>query len=138
MEMRLQPVCVNREVCKCCGAGSPPFGVVDFHKNCEILRRRVLGVSGVPIYYHRCPDCGFLFTTAFDGFTQDDFRRHVYNDDYLLVDPDYQADRPRANAQVLISLFRSARPRRLLDYGGGSGALAGHLERGRIPRRRDV
>lgn len=133
MEMRLQPVCAGRETCKCCGADAPPFGVVDFHKNCEIVRRKVLGVSGVPIYYHRCPECGFLFTTAFDHFTTDDFRRHIYNDEYVLVDPDYRADRARGNAELAIELFRPARPDRLLDYGGGNGTLAAHLRAAGFP-----
>jgi 2-polyprenyl-6-hydroxyphenyl methylase/3-demethylubiquinone-9 3-methyltransferase len=98
--------------------------VVDFHKNCEIYRRRVLGLSGVPIYYHRCPTCQFIFTMAFDEFTSDDFLRHIYNEEYLLVDPDYEENRPRGNAAVLCSLFSASRPRRILDYGGGRGLLA--------------
>jgi 2-polyprenyl-6-hydroxyphenyl methylase/3-demethylubiquinone-9 3-methyltransferase len=111
-----------------------PYGVVDFHKNCEIARRQVLGISGVPIYYYRCPACGFLFTTAFDEFTQDDFLRHVYNEDYLLVDPDYRGDRARVNADILIGLFSDARPRRILDYGGGNGGLADRLRSAGFPQ----
>ena len=57
MNLGLQAVCADRAACKCCGATALPYGVVDFHKNCEIQRRRVLGVSGVPIYYYRCPAC---------------------------------------------------------------------------------
>ena len=113
--------------CKCCGAVAFLYGVVDFHKNCEIYRRRVLDLSGIPIYYHRCPVCQFIFTTAFDSFTQDDFRRYIYNEEYLLVDPDYPEARPRSNAGFLTSLFSVVRPQRILDYGGGNGALAESL-----------
>jgi 2-polyprenyl-6-hydroxyphenyl methylase/3-demethylubiquinone-9 3-methyltransferase len=127
MNPRLQPVCPRQSRCKCCGGSAFAYGVVDFHKNCEIRRRPVLGVSGVPIYYHRCTACRFIFTTAFDEFTTEDFRRHIYNDEYTLVDPDYQESRPRDNAVFLSSLFSVSRPRRVLDYGGGNGILAGLL-----------
>jgi 2-polyprenyl-6-hydroxyphenyl methylase/3-demethylubiquinone-9 3-methyltransferase len=100
------------------------YGVVDFHKNCEMHRRKVLDVSGAPVYYHRCPACGFIFTTAFDHFTKDDFLRYIYNDEYLLVDPEYIEERPRGSATVLCQLFADVKPRRVLDYGGGNGVLA--------------
>ncbi len=133
MSLALQPVCTQRASCKCCGAEAPLCGVVDYHKNCESYRRRVLGLSGVPIYYHRCPTCRFIFTTAFDDFSKEDFLRHVYNDEYILVDPDYQESRPRANAGLLSSLFPQLRPRRLLDYGGGNGVLVDALRDAGFP-----
>ena len=37
---------------------------------------------------------------------------------------DYQEARPRGNAATLCQLFSAARPRRILDYGGGNGVLA--------------
>jgi SAM-dependent methyltransferase len=124
MRFGLPAIAARQTPCKCCGALALLYGVVDFHKNCEVRRRDRLALSGVPIYYHRCPRCHFLFTTAFDHFTEDDFRRWIYNEDYLLVDPEYREVRPRENAGVLGRLFGGARPRRLLDYGGGHGALA--------------
>jgi 2-polyprenyl-6-hydroxyphenyl methylase/3-demethylubiquinone-9 3-methyltransferase len=81
----------------------------------------------VPIYYHRCPRCQFLFTTAFDHFTKADFLEHVYNEEYLLVDPEYHEARPQRHAAFLCSLFAGPRPRRILDYGGGQGVLAEQL-----------
>jgi 2-polyprenyl-6-hydroxyphenyl methylase/3-demethylubiquinone-9 3-methyltransferase len=107
---------------------------VDFHKNCEVYRRKVLDLSGIPIYYHRCPACRFVFTTAFDHFTKEDFLRYIYNDEYVLVDPDYREVRPRANAAFLCSLFSGPRPRRILDYGGGNGVLAESLRAAGFPR----
>jgi SAM-dependent methyltransferase len=124
MRSDLQSICATQSQCKCCGGRAFPYGVVDFHKNCEQYRRNALDISGVPIYYHRCPTCGFIFTTAFDHFTHQDFQRHIYNDQYLLIDPDYKEARPRLNAGILSNLFQAARPRRILDYGGGSGTLA--------------
>lgn len=127
MKSGLQAASADRTPCKCCGATAHLYGLVDFHKNCESYRRAVLGLSGIPIYYHRCPDCGFVFTTALDHFTPEDFRHHIYNEDYLLVDPDYQGGRARANADFLAELFSEGRPGRILDYGGGKGDLAESL-----------
>ncbi len=124
MRSGLRAVCAKRTPCKCCGALALPCGVVDFHKNCEMIRRNVLDISGVPIYYHRCSACQFIFTTAFDHFTKDDFARYIYNEQYLDVDPDYQEARPRGNADLVCNLFSTVRPRRILDYGGGNGVLA--------------
>ena len=70
--------------CKCCGAAAALFGVVDFSKNCRELDGFFLPVSGIPIYYYRCPDCDFIFTTFFDDFTDEDMKAHIYNDDYLV------------------------------------------------------
>jgi 2-polyprenyl-6-hydroxyphenyl methylase/3-demethylubiquinone-9 3-methyltransferase len=124
MNSELQAICAKQALCKCCGALAFPYGVVDFHKNCEIYRRKVLDISGVPIYYYRCPECQFIFTTAFDHFTKEDFLRYIYNEEYLVVDPDYREARPRGNAAALCRLFTGAKPRRILDYGGGQGILA--------------
>jgi SAM-dependent methyltransferase len=126
MNSGLQAICAEQAACKCCGATAFPYGVVDF--------RKVLDVSGVPIYYYRCPACRFLFTTAFDHFTTDDFLRHVYNEEYHLVDPDYREERSRANAALLTGLFSNPRPHRILDYGGGNGTLANRLRAAGFPR----
>jgi SAM-dependent methyltransferase len=127
MSAGLQAVCTKHAICKCCGTVALPYGVVDFHKNCEIHRRKVLEISGVPIYYYRCPVCQFIFTTAFDHFTKDDFLRFIYNDEYVVVDPDYLVERPKANAAWLCAVFSKGKPRQILDYGGGNGALAESL-----------
>jgi SAM-dependent methyltransferase len=124
MSVDFHPVADRQAVCKCCGSPTSLYGVVDFHKNCNIHQHKVLDVSGIPIYYYRCPQCGFLFTTAFDHFAQEDFHRHVYNADYLLVDPDYRESRPRGNAALICQLFPTIKPRRILDYGSGEGLLA--------------
>lgn len=124
MNAELRPICPKEMPCKCCGAVACLYGVVDFHKNCEIIRPKILELSGVPIYYYRCSECRFMFTTAFDHFTKADFQRYIYNDEYPLVDPDYQEARPRETAALLCGLFSGARPQRILDYGGGNGTLA--------------
>jgi 2-polyprenyl-6-hydroxyphenyl methylase/3-demethylubiquinone-9 3-methyltransferase len=113
--------------CKCCGAGSTLFGVTDFNKSCEDIRQPPAPLSGIPIYYHRCPQCGFIFTTAFDAFTHEDFGREIYNDQYARFDPDYLEARPKTNAEYLARIFGNSMNISILDYGGGSGQLAERL-----------
>jgi hypothetical protein len=73
-------------------------------------------------YYHRCGSCGFLFSSSFDDWT--DLRRHIYNDDYMTVDPDYTDTRPVSPAQLVAGLFSANKGSlRVLDYGGGKGNL---------------
>lgn len=125
--------------CKICGADAPLHGVVDFNKSCELGKGLTLPVRGVAIWYHRCTGCGFLFTRQFDDFSAEDWKREVYNDDYLQVDPDYAGARAEANAPLVRSIadqlglnapFRSSiliEPPRILDYGSGGGTLTALL-----------
>ena len=127
------PVADSRPAeCKVCRGPSLLFGVVDFHKSCVEAQGRKLPLCGYPVYYRRCARCGFSFTDAFDGWTAEEFRRRIYNDDYILVDPDYVEARPAANARLVAESFQASRDSmRILDYGGGSGLLAERLrERG--------
>ncbi len=81
----------------------------------------MFGCGPVPIYYRRCAKCGFLFTDAFDDWSGEQFKQHIYNDAYQAVDPDYQSARPRANGQVVTRLWATHRAEtRVLDYGGGN------------------
>jgi Methyltransferase domain len=121
------PASPNHIPCKCCSGEAALFGLVDFHKNCERSRNLNLGLSGIPIYYHRCTSCGFIFTIAFDHFTDQDFLDGIYNADYALVDPDYAETRPRNNAHFLAHLLSASKGTRILDYGGGNGKLAALL-----------
>lgn len=110
--------------CKACGARAGLFGVVDFGKSCED-RSRSPQFHGIPVYYRRCADCGFIFTDAFDAWSHDEFRHHIYNDGYAEVDPDYRAKRPEAFCQFIVEKLGAHRDSlRILDYGGGNGRLA--------------
>src|SRR4051812_14822344 len=110
--------------CKICGGSSPLYGVVDFHKSCLELQGQSLELSGTPVYYRRCRDCGFLFTTAFDDWSSEAFLKHIYNSKYVLVDPDYVEARPVNNAKVVAQMFHASRESlSILDYGGGNGLL---------------
>jgi SAM-dependent methyltransferase len=114
--------------CKVCAGPSPLFGVVDFHKSCIEAQGRRLALSGSPIYYRRCRNCGFAFTTAFDTWDMEAFRRHIYNSDYAIVDPDFAEVRPSGNAKLVASSFPEAGGSiSILDYGGGEGLFAARL-----------
>lgn len=122
------PIAEPTAVCKICGQTARLEGVVDFNKNCEQFEKRYpLPLSGIPVYYHRCPACGFLFTTAFDHFTNDDFKKWIYNDQYALVDPEYEIVRPHRLADSFIKLMAQGKSARILDYGAGNGKFAARL-----------
>jgi hypothetical protein len=114
--------------CKVCGSGTELQGCVDAGRSCERHRNIFLPLSGRPIYYHRCLQCGFVFTVAFDGWSADDFRRGIYNEGYAAADPDYaDGSRARANAALTENAARQLAATRILDYGGGDGTLAAAL-----------
>jgi SAM-dependent methyltransferase len=114
--------------CKCCGAATGLQGVVDFGKACSSNFNGFFPLTGIPIYYHRCLSCGFLFTTDFDSWSFQDFADHIYNDDYALVDAEYGSGaRQRRDVPVVRALVARYGARRVLDYGGGNGTLAREL-----------
>jgi SAM-dependent methyltransferase len=114
--------------CKVCGAPSPFYGEVDFNKNCEQWRGLSLPEAKIPVAYNRCPDCGFLFSSSFDGWGHAEFVKAIYNDAYIVVDPDYAEARPAGNATGFTKLFGSMRESlAVLDYGGGAGLFAATL-----------
>jgi SAM-dependent methyltransferase len=112
--------------CKCCDGVARLCGVVDFSRSClDQSGPRVLPYSGVPVYYHRCEQCGFIGTVAFDAWSDADFAAHIYNDDYARVDPDYLGARAAQNAEILAGNFPELAGTAILDYGAGLG----HLQR---------
>jgi SAM-dependent methyltransferase len=105
--------------------------VVDFNRPCEIPGVVSPPLSGAPVYYRRCAACGFLFTDAFDDWREDQFKRHIYNDDYHLFDPDYQTKRPNHNAAVVTNFWGDHKAgMRVLDFGGGNDLFCKALRAG--------
>jgi len=114
--------------CKVCEGPSPLYGVIDFHRSCIEAQGRRLPFSGYPIYYRQCERCGFIFTDAFDAWTEASFQHNIYNEEYILVDPDFVDLRPGGNAKWVAQTFQASKGTlRVLDYGGGSGLLAQRL-----------
>jgi SAM-dependent methyltransferase len=111
-------------VCPVCGGSCSLLDVVDFNKSCEELRGKFLSLAGIPVYYAYCSNCGFCFTPELYVWTLGEFEERIYNDEYVLVDPDYIESRPIGNAANLLSMFNNYTPSiRHLDYGGGNGLL---------------
>lgn len=124
----LSTVASETALCKCCGSTAHLCGVVDFNKNCEQQRNpHVLPVIGIPVYYHRCSFCGFIFSILFDDFSSHQFSEAIYNNDYILVDPDFEDVRPRSNAQAITNILGKNWSLDVLDYGGGTGKTAALL-----------
>jgi hypothetical protein len=112
--------------CKICGSNADLFDVVDFNKTCY-PSSCPLDLAGVPVYFHRCKNCDFVFTLAFDQFDSISWRRFVYNVGYYKnIDPEYEITRPKFNSQALLAACVFLGKHRILgvDYGGGNGAMA--------------
>ncbi len=107
--------------CKICGRPAAFFDVVDFNK-CVVFYP--FGPSGVTVPYYRCDECGFLFTPFCDTWSHDDFARLIYNDDYLLLDPEYLSHRPLHDAELMARKLAGFESARILDYGAGKGRFA--------------
>ena len=98
------------------------------HRPCEIPNGVRPPLSGVPIYYRRCATCGFLFTDAFDDWSIEQFKTHIYNDGYLAFDPDYAGKRPSGYASTVAQLWAAHKANtRVLDFGGGNDVFSAAL-----------
>ena len=118
-----------RSACKICGEATQLFDVVDLKKCCD-RRLYPLGLAGIPIFYRSCGSWNFVFTTFFDDFNSDQWRLHIYNDEYAEVDPEYVDVRPRRNASEVQLLLAGANRGTIgLDYGGGNGQTATMLRK---------
>jgi hypothetical protein len=132
--MILKPVLDTPTPCKICGEPAPLYGVIDFNKCSEEPRGMLLPLSGTPVYYRRCKACDFLFTDAFDDWSHDEFKAHIYNDGYLTVDPDYKGKRAHDCASVIQQHFGAHRAGlRVLDYGGGNDIMCSELRAAGFP-----
>ena len=120
----------KKRTCKCCTAEAFWFGSADFSKCCEDRPgRKILPLSDKSADYFRCTDCGFLFTDFIDHWSVERLKKEIYNDAYLLTDPDFVQRRPAANAALIERFFSSHKKDiSILDYGGGNGELAKRLQ----------
>ncbi len=114
--------------CRICGGHALFYDRVDANKTCEDHKQRVFPVSDTKISYYRCPDCQFCFAPEMYAWSIADFEKKIYNDEYVLADPEYVDVRAKYNAGRLKYLFeaigaKDTKPRHL-DYGGGNGNLS--------------
>ncbi len=111
--------------CPVCHGMCSPLDAVDFNKSCEEARGKFLEPAGIPVEYVLCQRCGFCHAPEIAAWPLEEFERKIYNDAYVVVDPDYLETRPRNNAATLTSMFgQAAHTIRHLDYGGGNGMLS--------------
>jgi len=115
----------RHSTCPVCNGACSLLEPVDFNKSCEEARGKFFKPAGIPVFYALCNQCGFCFCPEIAAWGLEEFEEKIYNDAYVLVDPDYVDARPRSNAKGLISMFgERAYSIAHLDYGGGKGLLA--------------
>jgi SAM-dependent methyltransferase len=115
--------------CKICDEGTSILGVKDFNRNCEEEKGlQVFPLVGYPIYYHKCNNCEFIFTTDLDIWTVDDYAKHIYNEDYVKVDPEYMWKRPRDCVTWFLPKLRGNKSITVLDYGAGNNLFSKELQ----------
>lgn len=115
--------------CKICKSTAMPFDMVDILKQCEPPFFPIKPAF-VPVIYHRCEKCGFIFTTYFDEFDDYMWRKYIYNSDYIKADPEYLDIRPKNNAFFIDTLLSAKKVMVIgLDYGGGNGVTANALRK---------
>lgn len=111
-------ICSNKTLVK---LGSKDFGVSG---NDHFESKRMFPDYGLAITYYRCATCDFIFTNAFDLWSDEDFISHIYNQEYILSDPVFMKERPQRNANMVFALF-SHEPENfnVLDFGSGNGTF---------------
>lgn len=119
----------GEQKCKCCGNRARFKGNIDFNRTChDRIAGRVFPISDVLIPYFLCTNCGFIFTPHMDGWSGQEFRHHIYNDEYFKADaplPGYETAGRREtisykNGLRLAKLLDGAQNEiRILDYGAG-------------------
>jgi len=110
--------------CKICGGAARPLDILDLNKACN-SGRFPTDPSFVPVIYWQCRRCFFVFTNYFDEFSAEEWQAHIYNENYLSVDPDFQHERPLVNVRMLNSFLFGRKQHVIgLDYGAGNGRTA--------------
>jgi hypothetical protein len=121
---------VPNQQCKVCGEAAEFFDVVDFFKHCaEPAHAYNFGLSGIQVCYYKCGFCDFIFTDFCDDWEADDFSEYIYNEKYVLVDPDYLKKRPENLAAFFSDCFSEIKDLSFLDYGSGAGIFVNEIKK---------
>lgn len=110
--------------CPICFKKAPVLFFCDLNKTYGGIN--ILGVSNKNIHYATCHSCNFSFAVEMYGWKVNDFKKYIYNDEYIKVDPDYTIVRPMRMFDVLTKerFVNFPTTYKHLDYGGGSGVLS--------------
>ena len=114
--------------------------LVDFNRNCRSRDGVKLPPHGRAGLLPALRRCGFLFTDAFDDWSQDDFKTHIYNGGTSRSDPGYLEVTParqcRRRGAQLFGAHKATL--RVLDFGGGNDVLCGRAAGGGLSRGHDL
>jgi len=117
--------------CKCCNADSPFIGTLDFNKTChDRFGTRMFGISPTEIMYNKCSNCGFIFTTHMDKWSNEEFKEKIYNSEYGLADgvipgfeagiEDHRKTVSYGNGAKVANFFLDSKDHiKVLDFGSG-------------------
>ena len=73
--------------CKCCSGNAPIIGLADFNKSCHDRHGTpAFSPSNVSVPYHKCENCGFIFSIYCDAWNGLNFSAHIYNSEYEKAD----------------------------------------------------
>lgn len=110
--------------CKVCGLTNVNYiGHVDPNKDVLGRAKTFILKNHNDLHFYKCEDCGFLYTPYFDNWTQKEFEYYIYNDEYILIDPDYTYDRPKRTADWFVKQRDITKHTRILDFGAGSAVF---------------
>jgi SAM-dependent methyltransferase len=112
--------------CKICGEKAFLLDVIDFNTGPADFNQKE-PLSGIPVWYHGCSFCDFIFTTHCDNWTNEEFRQYIYNDKYIECDPDFVEKRQRLQAQGYEQRFPHFSKLKILDFGSGLGLFGSYL-----------
>ncbi len=121
---------MKKNPCPVCQNKAEYLDQIDFSRSCEEKNGFFLPASNRLISYFLCDYCNFCFSPEIMAWTPEKFKEKIYNNQYLLVDPDYLKKRPLAYAAIIISMFEKQKKDIYhLDYGGGRGLLSTTLRK---------
>lgn len=115
------------KLCTVCNHPTKIWGCVDFNKTCEENNGTYLEYSGVAVYYLKCTHCNHIFSTDFDDWTKEDFLDNIYNDDYILADPEYSGVRSMRDVEWFLKAINNNKDLSILDYGAGPDVFGREL-----------
>ena len=114
--------------CKICQNQALLYGAIDFLNRKEKHGFEREAYSGHLIFYNRCLNCHFIFTSSFDHWTEEEFKTHIYNADYRLWEKDKITARNDFAIQWISDCFAPVKNEiSILDFGSGSGRVGHEL-----------
>jgi Methyltransferase domain len=127
--MHVQKLACGAPQCKVCRGPTRLFDVLDFNRQCALNSPYPDGLSGIPVHYHQCTQCQFIFTAFFDDFGAEQWVEHVYNADYARIDPEFDGTRALRTVAIVKAAMRPwwQAAHTACDYGGGKGLMAAAL-----------